>query len=372
MEQIKRGNKTIIFLTVKELYELRIKGQLSLSVYASNSDIQRNEVWNKPVVTDFFDTLIHMDEGLTVPRIEVVLGENGLYYVVDGKQRIITISKLIEDQIKIGTLPYINGKDISNKNISELPEDILEKFMNAELEINVTPFVSEEQLQKLFVRLNQGVKLKPIEKVRAILAKELEFIRDIKESKFFAENLQFSPSQKKSFSDENLAISFIMEEYYKDEKDGIDHNQPNKMKFAKHLQETAELKPEVKERIFNKLDILSNIFSYMFASKEETKEVKSKVLHSSNRIILYKLMQDCINEEYEHQDVYNFLKHYFIELGITHKTIVPSVKSTSNKASIMARYNDLKKNLIKEMKKQKRKKAVASSRARKAKLQVAQ
>ena len=88
----------------------------------------------------------------------------------------------------------------------------------------------------------------------------------------------------------------------------------------------------------------------MFVSKEEEKEVRKLVLSHSNRVILYRITEDCIKAKYNQQKVYGFLKNYFIDRGYSYIEVA-GTSSTSNKSSLDKRYAHIKTNLKRYMKK---------------------
>jgi hypothetical protein len=342
MEKISRGNKTIIFLTVREMIELHRKGILSLELFANDQDIQRNDVWGKAGKNDYIDTLFHFGEGLSVIY---AVDRDGVLQIEDGKQKLTTILGFVKDEFKLAKMRLVNGEDISNKAFSELSAELQEQFLDAELEIKVFSYETDEQVAEIFVKLNGGEKLRPMEKMRANLSKHIPFLGDITNTEFFSKVLKFSPSLRNRFADVDLALGYIMEEF----NPGIDQNKARKQKFVEDLKGFIEITEGGKKKIVGKLSFLNDVFSGMFESKDEEKEVRSHVLSQSNRVILYKIAEDCIKAKYNPQKVYEFLKDYFINRGYSY-IVIAGTTSTSNKSSLDKRYSHMKTNLKKFMK----------------------
>lgn len=343
VERVKVGLNEQISLTTKELAEGCQDGFISLSVFSNGVDIQRNNVWVRQKATDLIETIIRQKEGLEIPVLTAIEKED-ILLIVDGKQRVLTISNFLNDELKLGKLLLEDGRDLSNKYFSELPDDIQEEFLNATLAIQAIPYQSDEQIEELFVRYNSGERLRPIEKMRANLPKYLPFIQEITESDFFTEQMKFTAGRLKRFADVDLALGMIMEECYP----GTDHNKKTKEAFVKDLSENFELNESRKKMIIRKVKFLGRVFNHM--KEEEEKEVRKKVLATPNRILLYKIVKDCFTEKYAPKDVYEFLKHYFIEEENTYQKIAGNT-STSNKSSLEIRYQHIVKEMDKFIKK---------------------
>jgi len=330
-------------LTVEETIEAIENGNLSVTLFSNSIDIQRNKVWEKAEKTNYIDTIIRYQDGLSVIY---VVDKEDCKELEDGKQKVSTVDEFVEDGFALGTLVW-NGYNLTGKKFSELPEEIKERFLNAKLWFKVIPYESEEQVADIFVKLNSGEKLRHVEKLRAMIAKDIPSVQNIINTEYFVEVLKYTATPKKRFADAYLAIGLIMEDF----NPGSDQNPKTKEVFANKLKDGLFVISDVFEKNMNKkFDYLTKVFSHMFVSKEDEKEVRKKVLANSNRVILHRLADICLEKEYCPENVYKFLHLYYIGKGNSYFTI-SGTTSTSNKSSLDLRFEDIVAELKKYMKK---------------------
>ena len=91
---------------------------------------QRGYVWKKNQKELFIDSLLL---GYDIPKIYFHDNPNGTirFDVVDGQQRLMTISEFIANQLKLPSeSDPINGEQIANKYFNELSDDLQLDFQN--------------------------------------------------------------------------------------------------------------------------------------------------------------------------------------------------------------------------------------------------
>jgi len=342
MEKLIAGNQHIYIFTLKEYLSFYRKGKISTELISEGQNIQREDVWNLTKKTGLIESFLRQDKGYIIPplfAIEKNINNSNVFELGDGKQRTLTIVNFINNQFKLGKLSY-EGVDLSKKCFDDLTPELQEKLLKSTITVVATPYVSESQVQEVFTRLNDGERLRGIEKLRAKLAKELPFLTEIANSSFFIETLQYKDGERKRYADIDLALSIVMQEYSL----GTDLNVKSKEKFAKDLTEKVELKDDFKKKIISKLDYMNKIFVGAKISDKDKKLVKDVVLSNPNRIIMYMIMEDCIQEGYDLQDIHDFFYDYYVTKGFHFKDVA-NTGSTSNKKSIEKRYTHLRSKL---------------------------
>ena len=242
MERISRGKKHFIFLTLREAIELHRKGIISLGLFANGNDIQRNGVWKKAQRGEYIDTCFQHREGLSVIY---AIEKEGVLQLSDGKQKFTTLLAFINNEFKLGKMRLVDDEDISNKTFSELPEALQEQFLDTELEIKVFEYESDKQVAEIFVKLNGGEKLRPMEKMRANLSMHIPFLGELTKTEYFEKVLKYSKDQRNRYSDVDLALGLIMEEY----NPGTDQNKARKEKFAEDLKDSLRLPKTERKRL---------------------------------------------------------------------------------------------------------------------------
>ncbi|MBV9013568.1 MAG: DUF262 domain-containing protein [Pseudonocardiales bacterium] len=124
---------------------------------------QRRSVWNRSYKEYFIDTVL-----LNYPAPAVFLYEDisdegvGTYAVVDGKQRITTVTEFIEDEFPVGEKGSIDRH--RGQYFSSLPSETKKRFYSYQFSIEFLPSTDEGILSNIFDRINRNVaKLTPQE-----------------------------------------------------------------------------------------------------------------------------------------------------------------------------------------------------------------
>ena len=128
--ETKNRYKTTCY-NIEYIYTLYQQKRINLDL-----DVQRCYLWNEEKQQNLWDTLL---TGFRIPEIHAIISGNR-YDIIDGKQRLTTIFKILNDEIPF----YSNGadksigEDIRDKGkikFSELPEEYQIKIKNTELSI---------------------------------------------------------------------------------------------------------------------------------------------------------------------------------------------------------------------------------------------
>lgn len=169
-----------------------------------DTEYQRNYIWPKDKRTAFIESLFM---GIIIPPIYVVeipgqdFLEENLYEVVDGKQRITTLKKFIDNEFKLDTRSLEYYQDwFASKTFDEIKEQhdtLITEMLSSVLDIYVITANSPEFTKyDIFSRLNKGSeKLKVNEIRKAIYRSEILNQVDI-----FVQDLMGTALYKKLFS----------------------------------------------------------------------------------------------------------------------------------------------------------------------------
>jgi uncharacterized protein with ParB-like and HNH nuclease domain len=149
---------------------------IDLQIKKGNIDLQpgfqRRAAWNQIRKSRLLESII---VGMPVPNI--VLAENrehrGRFIVIDGKQRLVSISEYLQGQFKLKGLDI--RKDLNDKLFTELPAGDREYLENATLRSTVIRNWNDENfLYAIFYRLNSGsLPLSPQELRKALVGGNL-------------------------------------------------------------------------------------------------------------------------------------------------------------------------------------------------------
>ena len=214
-ESLRKTKITNQTWSIKEIYE-----KLSTNKLVSETDYQRNPIWDIDKRTSFIESLfmeiiippIYVVE---VPEEDILKGNS--YEVVDGKQRLTTIRDFLKDKFALkgksleyyadifGEKKFSEIKDVDSGKVSQLLSYVLDIYV-------ITANSPESTKYDIFARLNKGAeKLKVNEIRRAIYQSSVtkriqKFVDDWTDKNASDEhkglyNTAFSPNDKKRFED---------------------------------------------------------------------------------------------------------------------------------------------------------------------------
>lgn len=327
-------------ITVGELCELVDNGIICLNLFAENNDIQRNDVWGIDKKTKFIDTLL--DDDMSAPTL-IFVKKDDYYMVVDGKQRISSTVSYVNDDFKLNS--NTSCKNLIGRKFSKLSQEEKNILLNKRLSFQDIPFKSETQLKELFIRFNSGEKLKPIEIWRASLGNKLPFLNEMVKHEVF-KYLEFTNKQLMHFADIETALDFILEQ----QTPGSDHNKKTKEAYAISCGIYDEFSANFKNHIIMKLDYMKESLMLGKDEKIDNKKVLNSIVKSANKILIFRLVDEAINLGMSNKDFYLFIQDYFLNPEFTYDKIAGTT-STSNKSSLIVRYNHLLKELKKIIRK---------------------
>lgn len=193
---LKRAN---INWSAKQLSKMIEKGTIRF-----DSAVQRGYVWDN----DRKSLLIHsMIDGYPIPPFYAVK-EEGIYQFLDGKQRSNAISTFFNDDFELTNIPEITMEsgdelDINGLTFSQLPEEIQDRIKDYSLTIYYFEDITDEEINSMFFRLNNGKPLSAIELTR-VKAKSMEIIKRIGQHELFTSTLTEKAINK--YTNEDIVI----------------------------------------------------------------------------------------------------------------------------------------------------------------------
>jgi hypothetical protein len=156
-------------------------------------------VWSDEKRKLFIDSLLN---GYDVPKIYLNAfppGEPFLWAVIDGKQRLTTMISFMNNDFPLAEDFVYSGESIANgqeprasQHFRDFTESAKEVFKVINLSTTVTDSASEEEIENLFARLNNGEALNSAEQRNAIGGEMNELVRDLADRPFFINKCSFA------------------------------------------------------------------------------------------------------------------------------------------------------------------------------------
>ncbi|WCK57662.1 DUF262 domain-containing protein (plasmid) [Aneurinibacillus sp. Ricciae_BoGa-3] len=192
--------KNSIPWTVKQVTKMAENGKMNFDIA-----IQRKKnIWDKHRQSLLIQSLIM---GFPIPPFFAKF-ENGIYYFIDGKQRMSSIIAYLNDEYALSEkTPDVDGDEIVGLQFSELPEDYQKSLLSATLIITRFEDITDEEIEEMFFRLNNGVPLKPIESTRVLLGTEnMKTVETVANHDFFKK----SNISANRYNDQEAVLHLLM------------------------------------------------------------------------------------------------------------------------------------------------------------------
>ncbi|ARF70735.1 hypothetical protein B7C51_25010 (plasmid) [Paenibacillus larvae subsp. pulvifaciens] len=183
-------------------------------------EVQRNQVWSE----DQKSLLVHSALiDFPIPDIYVKSTDDKYLWVIDGQQRLSTLMAFRQGEFPVTKSPKvpvekeIDGEtkiieiDIEGKYYQDLDKELRDIFGEYSLTLVEMKNMTEEQVDDLFSRLNNGTALNKIEKLRSeVGGSVMKHVNEIANSDFFRKYVNISANSRKRKLDTELVIQSIM------------------------------------------------------------------------------------------------------------------------------------------------------------------
>ena len=241
---MKRDSKQ---MTAASLIRRHRGGRIDLS-----PQFQRGAVWSKPQKRLLVDTILR---DMDIPKIYLreVDREGVQYEVVDGQQRLLAVIDFHAGKFKTESA-NIGGKEIPSVGYDGLGDDLGDQFDSYEFNVIVLRDATDDEVEDMFLRLQNGTPLNAAEKRNAMPGNMRDFIRELSKDAFF---------QSCGFKDHRYAFAHIasqmvrleigggpcsikrsdLEKMYRDEQ-GFDENSSTAKDVRRTLKDMHKAFPE--------------------------------------------------------------------------------------------------------------------------------
>lgn len=276
-EEIESQQRNVSFDTKEYTVEIIVQKYLKDLDKETNEffvpDYQREFIWDTIRQSRFIESLML---GLPIPYIFLAETSDGRYEIVDGSQRIRTLSAFLNDQLIIKGLEKI--PDLNSLKFSELVISRQRKFKNISLKMIVlSEHTTDETKNDIFERINRGSDLlKDMEYRKGIYpGKFNDFIHVLSEDKIYVKLTPIAKWLEKRQEREELLLRFFaFSEWYPKFSDasGISKQLDNYMK-EKNVIFTDEIREKMMVDFKKTMQFVEKCYPYGFAKTSVAKQV---------------------------------------------------------------------------------------------------
>ena len=304
---IKKAN---IQWSAKQLTKSIGKGTITF-----DNAVQRGYVWDN----DRKSLLIHsMLEGFPIPAFFASKDENG-YSMLDGKQRSEAISGYINGNYFLTNLPEVMAEisiqntenkketieeelDINGSYFSDLPEDLQDRIRDYSLTVYYFDGITEEEINEMFFRLNNGKPLTAIELTR-VKAKSLEKFQEIAKHQLFTSTLTEKAISK--YTHEDLVI-----------KSWVMLNTENPDLGTKNIRSIVEVKDITNEQTNNLTTVYDKVLEVYTAltstGDKQDKKTANRIITRTHFLSLLPIISKQIDSNsWNTEQFTSWIKHFF-------------------------------------------------------------
>lgn len=290
--------------TVKQFSKMIDNGSISF-----DNLVQRGLTWENKRRSEFIWSLIM---NYPIPPIYAgrdINGDNKMLDIMDGKQRLTTIHKYLNDEFNLTSLnpiPYTdeNGDvceiDISNKKFSELDEEIQDLIKDRTITVYYYDNISQEQKRELFKRLNNGKALTAKNKSLASCV-DLDTLMKIGSHELFTDMLT-----QKGLENKNQ-VTLVMKSWMMLNRD-IDEISFESKKFNPVL-EQVEISTAEENRLNEVFDLVLNTHTTLMNVYKD--RVAKKLYTETHLISLIPFFNMAIEDERDEDDMAGFITYFY-------------------------------------------------------------
>ena len=179
----------------RQLVKMCMNGSITF-----DNAIQRGLVWDIKRKSLLIDSMI---TGYPIPAFYAKRDENKVFDMLDGKQRSDAICGYLNGEYALEGV----SEEYEGKYFSELPQEVQDDIISYSLTVYYFEDITDEEVNEMFYRLNNGKALTAIELTR-VKAKSFEKIKEISAHPIFTEALK--ESQINRYTNEDIVIKALV------------------------------------------------------------------------------------------------------------------------------------------------------------------
>ena len=320
----------------------QIGKMVSQKTISFDNIIQRSYCWEVARRSEFIWSIIM---GYPIPPVYAKRGKGekkiNTYDILDGQQRLTTVSKFMNDEFVLSNLkpiPYLDEEgnecevDISGKSFSELDEELQDAITNRNITVHYYDTIEQAQEAEMFRRLNNG---KPLSAKAKTLAncKDIQSIINIGEHHLFSNKDEGGMMSASALKNKNQ-VTIIMKIWAMLNKDIDDISFESKV-FNPMIQNTV-VSDEDKEVMADLFDYVEKVHKAMIERKK--KPVSNKLYTETHFVSLVPFMKELMDKDFEAEITADWLIEFFFDMP---QAYIDACNGSAKPVSIKARHNIL-------------------------------
>lgn len=258
---------------------------------------QRDEVWPDEKKVLLIDSILR---GWKLPKFYFSKTSNSPeeFEVVDGQQRLSAIFDFFEGKLAIGPR---SKEEYGGVRYEDLNDDVVDRFDDYELEIDVITDATEQELREFFQRLQGGLQLTASEKLNAVHSKLTDFARSLARHPFFRDKVAVADTRKAYFDIVSKAAAIQI--------DGLDTGlRYEDLRSTFEANSNFSATSNVGRRLKMTLDLLNRTFSSRDANLRNRSTIQSFITLAAKFI-------EAGNQQGNEAGLHRFLDHFSRELA---------------------------------------------------------
>lgn len=162
--------------------------------------VQRGHVWDIKRDSLLIESMVI---GYPIPPFYAKRGENKVFDMLDGKQRSSAIRRYLNNEYALTGV----SEELEGKYFADLPQEVQDDIISYSLTVYYFEDITDEEVNEMFYRLNNGKPLTAIELTR-VKAKSFEKIKELSKHGIFTEALK--ESQINRYTNEDIVIKALV------------------------------------------------------------------------------------------------------------------------------------------------------------------
>lgn len=162
--------------------------------------VQRGHVWDIKRDSLLIESMVI---GYPIPPFYAKRGESKVFDMLDGKQRSSAIRRYLNNEYALTGV----SDELEGKYFADLPQEVQDDIISYSLTVYYFEDITDEEVNEMFYRLNNGKPLTAIELTR-VKAKSFEKIKELSKHEIFTEALK--ESQINRYTNEDIVIKALV------------------------------------------------------------------------------------------------------------------------------------------------------------------